>query len=206
MSPPPADLPTAAGFARRLPLLLATVLAAGCSLLPEPEPAPRVYSVPVGAGPARGAGGDVGRLRVRTITPAAHLDESIAWRSGLEVGSRTDARWSERPDVVVRQALLVQLFSDGRLVRSEALDAPLLDVDLLAFEERLDGDAHEAYVALQAHVLDESRREVLSLALEARRPFATDGDRNETLASALGAGLDEVCARLAGEIAAAFGR
>jgi ABC-type uncharacterized transport system auxiliary subunit len=192
----------------RVPALALLLVAAlsGCSLLPEPEPAPRTYGVPVAAGPARVPGQPVGLLRLRAITPAAHLDDGIAWRSGLEMGTRTDARWVERPDVVLKHALMAQLYSDGRLVRSESLQAPLLDVELLAFEELLEEQgAVVAHVALQARLLDAARQEVLALDLQARRPVDVSGDRNASLARALGEGTDEVCAQLAREIVRAMG-
>jgi ABC-type uncharacterized transport system auxiliary subunit len=193
---------------RRLPAFtaaLAAALAAGCSLLPEPEPAPRVYVVPLAAAPARSATRPVCDLRLRAVTPAGHLDEGLAWCTGPQVGTREGARWAERPDVVLQRALLAQLFGDGRLVRSESLDAPLLDVELLAFEERLADDGAQAHVVLRARVLDAARREVLALDLQAQRPLDGGGDDAEALARGLGAGLDEVCARLAGEIVRVFG-
>jgi ABC-type uncharacterized transport system auxiliary subunit len=191
------------------PLLLAAALAAGCSLLPEPDPAPRVFTVPLAAAPARAAGQPLAQLRVRTVAAAAHLDENVAWRHDLEVGARPHARWSERPDVVLRRALLAQLFGDGRLVRSEGLDAPLVDVELLAFEEVLGEGPSVAQVVLQARVLDEARHEVLAGRFEASRPLpAGDGPdeaHDKALARALGECADEVCARLAADVVAAFG-
>jgi len=208
MSRPRADLPRRAPRRPAVPalLLLATALAAGCSLFPEPKPADLVYSVPQGTGPALSKGAHAKPLRLRSITPAAHLDDGISWRSGLQVGDLPGVRWSDRPDVVVERALLVQLFSDGRLVRSEALTAPLLDVVLLSFEELLDEGGGVACVELRARVLDESRTEVLSVAVESRQPIAAGDDHVAALARALGAGVDDACTRLAAEIVSAFGR
>lgn len=206
MSPTREHLP--AGSRRRAPApapLLAAALAAACSLLPEPEPAPRVYVVPLAAAPARTAAGTGADLRLRSVTPAAHLDEGLAWCTGTQVGVREGARWAERPAAVLQRALMARVFGDGRLVRSESLDAPVLDVELLAFEESLVGERPEAHVALRARLLDAGRREILALDLAARRPLSGEGDPAEELARGLGEGLDEVCARLAGEVARALG-
>lgn len=192
-------------LATRVALLMAA-LAAGCSLLPEPAAAPRVYRVPSDDGPAAAEGAPAGRLRLRTVASAAYLDEGVAWRSGVQVGVRPGVRWAERPEVVLQRVVLAQLFSGGRLVRTEALDAPLLDVELLAFEELLDEGGDVALVELRARLLDESRDEVLSFELQSRQPLGSDGDRTEALARALGAGLDDVCSRLAAQVVDTLGR
>ena len=200
-------------LATRVALLTAALAgapAAGCSLLPEPAAAPRVYRVPSDDGPAAAEGAPAsaaaGRLRLRTVASAAYLDEGVAWRSGVQVGVRPGVRWAERPEVVLQRVVLAQLFSGGRLVRTEALDAPLLDVELLAFEELLDEGGDVALVELRARLLDESRDEVLSFELQSRQPLGRDGDRTEALARALGAGLDDVCSRLAAQVVDTLGR
>src|SRR5262245_50140123 len=180
--------------------VLAAALAAGCTLLPEPAAAPRVYRVPSSDAPAPAEKVPAARLRLRTVASAAYLDEGVAWRSGVEVGIRPGVRWAERPEVVLQHVLLSQLFSGGRLVRTEALDAPVLDVELLAFEELLDEGGDVALVALRAHLLGESRDELQAFELQSRQPPAGDDDRTEALARALGAGLDDVCGRLAAEV------
>ena len=202
--PRPDRASRAALRAAALATALSTALAAGCTLLPDPPAAPRVYRVPSSDAPAAAESAPAGRLRLRTVASAAYLDEGVAWRSGVQVGIRPGVRWAERPEVVLQHALLTQLFSGGRLVRTEAIDAPLLDVDLLAFEELLDEGGDVALVELRARVLDESRDEVLSLELQSRQPLAADGDRTEALARALGAGLDDVCSRLAVDVVRTF--
>ena len=185
--------------------LCALLFAAGCQLFPEPAPAPNVYSVPLSAGPPIVPTAQAHRLRLRTLRAAAHLDEDIAWRDGLRVGSRAGQRWSERPATVLEYSLIAQLFSDGRLTRTEALDAPLIDVGLLAFEEDVSVNPTTAVISIRAHVLDEKRSEILDLPLTVTEPIEATGDQTEALARALGKGLDTLCAQLREQVVKSLG-
>ena len=185
--------------------LCALLFAAGCQLFPEPAPAPRVYSVPLAAGPPILPTAQAHRLRLRMVRAASHLDDDIAWRSGLQVGGHPGQRWSERPATVLQQALVAQLFSDGRLTRTEALDAPLIDVELLAFEEALATPPTTAVISIRAHVLDDRRSEVLDLPLTVTEPIEVTGDATEALARALGKGLDTLCSQLREQLVKTLG-
>ena len=185
--------------------LCALLLAAGCQLFPEPAPPPRVYAVPVASGPPIIPTSSAHRIRLRTIVAAEHLTEDIAWRSGLRVGGQPGQRWSERPAVVLQSALIAQLFSGGRLTRTEALDAPLIDVQLLAFEEDLSAKPSTAIVSIRAQVLDQHRAQVLDLPLTVTEPIETSPDTTEALARALGKGLDSLCAQLQEQVIKALG-
>ena len=87
---PRFDLASRAALrAAPLATALAAALAAGCTLLPEPPAAPRVYRVPSSDAPAAAESAPAGRLRLRTVAAAAYLDEGVAWRSGVQVDRKS---------------------------------------------------------------------------------------------------------------------
>ena len=91
-------------------------------------------------------------LRLRRVAGAAHLRERIVWRtSEVEYGYYELHRWTEAPDAYVERGLATELFERRGFTRSEALDAPALDVRLTAFEEVT--SPHEARVVLRIRLM-----------------------------------------------------
>ena len=80
------------------------------------------------------------RLAMRDVRSAGHLRERMARRVGdVEVTFRELDRWTETPVAYLERALYEELFELHGLQRSEAREAPTLDVELIAFEQVLDG-------------------------------------------------------------------
>jgi cholesterol transport system auxiliary component len=83
--------------------------------------------------PANGA--ELKRLRLGTVRGGSQLRERIMFRtSAHELGYYDDRRWTERPEVYLRRALVRVLFEERGLFHVVSGYAPALDVELLAFE------------------------------------------------------------------------
>lgn len=124
-------------------------------------------------------------LRLGQISSAANLDERIAYRlSSAEVGFYDDRRWTEPPEAYLRRALDKDLFEERKLTRVVSGPAPVLDVELTAFEERK--GAGKVRVKLSFSLRDE-RRSLLEGSLELEQPLDQPGgaDPAERAAQAL---------------------
>jgi cholesterol transport system auxiliary component len=196
-------------------LMVAALMAAlpGCALTSKAQPlAPRYFnpqpSVPGAAAPAA----QPFELKLGQISAASNLDERVAYRiDSAEVGFYDDRRWTELPEAYLRRALERDLFEQRKLTRVVSGLAPVLDVELTAFEE-LRQNPPKVRVALTFSLRDE-RRSLLerSLVLEApasgsagSEPSATVAQAlTDTLARAVTQAGDEVVAGLARAAAAA---
>jgi ABC-type uncharacterized transport system auxiliary subunit len=124
---------------------------AGCALLGKDTPVvPRYFSLQAVdfAKPAAPPATNL-RLRLGRIEGLSHLREPMVVRtSPQELTFLEEQRWTERPEVYLREGLAYALFDERGLVPVVSGRALTLDVELLAFEEidrpALPGDAPSA--------------------------------------------------------------
>jgi cholesterol transport system auxiliary component len=186
-------------------LMVALALAAasgGCALTDKadpleiryfaPEPPPRAQPVADGAGSRD-------RLRLGRWTASDHLRNRIVYRtSDVELGMYADRRWTERPEIYVRRAFSRELFEDRGLVQVVGGAGPVLDVELLAFEEVRRAGKRTALV--EVHFALRSEAEVLTAGtLTAEKPVAA-GEGTEAVVAALSIALGEVAEALADRV------
>ncbi len=142
-------------------------------------------------------------LRLGQVSSASHLDERMAYRvGGAEMGFYDDQRWTENPEAYLRRALEQDLFEERGLSRIFAGEAPILDVELTAFEE-VRGQPPKARVALTFSLRDD-RRSVLERTLELERPIvgSADTDPAQRLAETLSDSLNEAVRKVGDEVVA----
>jgi cholesterol transport system auxiliary component len=191
------------------------VALSGCALLSKSEPmVPRYFSPEPSvaeAAPAQGgaaastADGDRRPLRIGRVGSTSQLRERIVYRtSAEESGFYQDARWTERPENYLRRALSAALFEERGFSRVVSGSAPMLEAELLAFEE-VRGPPRR--VRLQIVVtLDDDRVTRLEQTITIERPVATVAGDAQTAAvvRALGAALQEAVERIAEHVMAAL--
>jgi uncharacterized lipoprotein YmbA len=96
------------------------------------------------------------RLRLGGVTSSANLRTRIVFQhSPVELGSYDNNRWTENPEAYLRRALERALFTDGQIVQSLAAGTPVLDIDLIAFEEVRRGVTRAGRVELVYSLHDE---------------------------------------------------
>ncbi|MBX3259319.1 MAG: membrane integrity-associated transporter subunit PqiC [Labilithrix sp.] len=189
--------------------LLATL--AGCALTSkgdvlavrwfDPETSrPRLTSAAAGAAAGAGRAVELGR-----VTSGPSLRERIAYRDdAYEVGYYDDKRWTERPEVYVRRALARALFEDRGMRRALGGPAPVLEVEVLAFEE-LRGRAPAARIRLRV-VLHDDRDALLERTFTVDRPVRAGAQGFEGIVEAMGRALDAAGEEIAGATARALAR
>lgn len=177
-------------------------LPVGCALTSKAEViTPRYFSPE----PVRTAHSpkSTGRLELRLgqVSAASHLDERMAYRvGGSEMGFYDDQRWTENPEAYLRRALERDLYEERGLSRIVAGDAPILDVELTAFEE-LRGQPSKARVAISFGLRDD-RRAFVERTLELERPLEqrAGADTAQLRAEALTRTLDEAVRKIGDEV------
>ena len=182
--------------------LLAALLLAGC--LFRDAAAPRFYRPASstldggdGADPPPPRGMTPATVRLEPVTGTPFLRERIAWRSStVEYGLYEQQRWSETPPRYVQRALENALRATPALRLTDAFDAPVLRVDVVAFDEVL-APQHLARVALVVSLRDRERTRLVDRTFAAEAPVT--GNDGAGTATAMGAALD----RAVGEVAAA---
>jgi ABC-type uncharacterized transport system auxiliary subunit len=203
-----AGLSSALAFAFRVarsgcfaaPMAL-TLLGSGCALLSKSEKMSARYFSPstdLVRDESPNAPSSTLELRLGQIDSAAHLEERIAYRlSETELGYYEDRRWTEPPEEYLRRALAHELFETRGLGRALGGSAPILDVELVSFEQVRYGEAR-ARVALRFSLRDQ-QRSLLERAILIEEPLGT-GDaasEPERLATAISGALSRAVARLA---------
>lgn len=143
-------------------------------------------------------------VRLETVTATPFLRERIAWRSSnVEYGLYDQQRWSETPPRYVQRALESALRATPGLRLTDALDAPALRVDVVAFDEVL-APAHVARVALEVSLRDRARTRLVDRTFAAESPITGSG--GAAMATAMGTALDGAVREVAGAVAAAVRR
>jgi ABC-type uncharacterized transport system auxiliary subunit len=183
----------------RLAPLAFLALAAGCLsktavepiryFRPEPPPDRAAARAPAARAPSP--------VWLRRVTAASHLHEPMARRtSDVEIGFNDLERWTSAPASFVERALAVELFEALGVERSESARSPRLDVDVLAFEERM-APRHVATVALAVSLLDGRELSILERTFTADSPVesavesAVDNSDPAAVARAMGIALDQ---------------
>lgn len=115
--------------------LLALALPA-CALLGKSEPRVPHYFTPEYQGEVASPATTPGpRLRLGRVEAWSHLRERLVRRGAArELFYAEDRRWTERPEVYLREALARTLFEERGLVEVLSGPALTLDVELSAFE------------------------------------------------------------------------
>lgn len=151
-------------------LLLLAALQPSCALTSKAEAlSPRYFNPLPSAAQRSEPAPRPFELRLGQIASASNLDERIAYRvSSAEVGFYEDRRWTEPPEAYLRRALEDELFEQRKLTRIITGPAPVLDVELTAFEEQK--KAGKVRVKLSFSLRDE-RRSLLERSVELEQAF-----------------------------------
>lgn len=167
--------------------LVLTLVLPGCALTSKADAlSPRYFNPHASKGAASTAAPRPFELRLGQVSSASHLDERISYRvSAAEVGFYEDRRWTELPEAYLRRALEQELFEQRKLTRVVTGAAPVLDVELTAFEELRQKPA-KVRVTLTFSLRDE-RRSLLehSLELEQKVTEQSGADAQQRVAQAL---------------------
>ncbi len=187
---------------RRALAVACCALPIGCALTSKAEVvSPRYFSPePVTSTPSPKATDSL-ELRLGQVSAASHLDERIAYRvGGAEMGFYEDQRWTENPEAYLRRALERDLFEERGLSRIVSGGAPILDIELTAFEE-LRGQPARARVTV-AFSLRDDRRSFVERTLDLKRPVVQrpDADAAQRLAETLSSALAEAVREVGNEV------
>jgi cholesterol transport system auxiliary component len=185
-------------------LLLGVLVCAalpGCALLGKSDPVLSHYYTPeydgaVSATPARTGP----RLRLGRVEGWSHLRERMVLRSADGELSYAEARrWTERPEVYLRRALVRTLFEERGVVETHSGNVVTLEVELIAFEEleRPHRVRLQAGVALQDH-----RTSLLRETITVEEPVAGPGEpgRVQAVIDAYGRALRACVSRIADRV------
>ena len=183
-------------------LIACCALPIGCALTSKGEVlSPRYFSPEPAAVTPSPKATEKFELRLGQVSSASHLDERIAYRvGGAEMGFYDDRRWTENPEAYLRRALERNLFEQRGLSRIITGGTPILDIELIAFEE-LRGETARARVALTFGLRDD-RRSFLERTLELVRPIEqrVGADAAQRLAETLTRTLDEAVRQVGDEV------
>jgi ABC-type uncharacterized transport system auxiliary subunit len=170
------------------------IMVAACALTSKSAPQELHYFAPPAHAVATAHGSGT-PLRIGRVTPSALLRERIVYRtSNVELDRYETLRWTDAPDVYVRRALASALF-DTKLFEQAA--GPVLDVEVIAFEELRRGDRRFGRVELGYTLEDDTH-------VLARGTVAIERDAGSStmtaIVTALGAALDAAAAELAARL------
>ena len=181
---------------------LLLLLCASCALLGKNEPQLSRYYTPEYGDAAKlvPARSDL-QLRLGRVEGWSHLRERMATRrSTRELVFREDRRWTERPEIYLRNALSRALFEERGVVESLSSRGDSLDVELIAFEE-----IEQPHVArMQAQLLlRDDRLGLLEETITVEQPVK--GDDGQAVADAfslaLRAGVTQIADRVVARMA-----
>lgn len=139
-------------------------------------------------------------LRLGRFSSSANLRAHIVHReSDVELETYDFLRWTENPEDYVRRALAHALFEDSLpLEQAVAGEAPMLDVEVVAFEEVHDHEHHGGRVALAYRLYDDHT--VLTRGLVTMERNASD-EHIENVVVAIGAAMNAAVTRIATDVA-----
>jgi uncharacterized lipoprotein YmbA len=138
-------------------------------------------------------------LRLARVESSEHLRGRIAYReTAHELGSYETLRWTETPENYVSRALHRALFEGGQLSEVFSGPAPVLSVELIAFEDVRSGKGHTARIVL-SYSLRQGDRVLRDGRVQMEQ--AAEGDDIEATVAALGVALDAAAARVGVEVA-----
>ena len=150
--------------------------------------------------PARSGGA---ALELGRVSSGVHLRDKIAYRNAaFEVGYYEDKRWTERPEIFVRRALARTLFEEHGMRRTLGGQAPVLEVEVVAFEE-VRHPVLAARIQLRIIVHDE-RSALLEKTITIDRPVPPGTTGIDGLVQAMAQALDAAAEEVATETDAAI--
>ncbi|HEY3801064.1 MAG TPA: ABC-type transport auxiliary lipoprotein family protein [Kofleriaceae bacterium] len=180
---------------------LAIVIVAGCALTSHSTPVELRYFTPLAntAPAVPAATAPATPLRLGRIVPSSLLRTRIVHRdSSVELVPYETLRWSDPPETYVRRALAHALFDTRAFDEVVGGNGPVLDVDVLAFEEDRRGDRRFGRVVLGYQLRSDERvvaHGVVAVEREARSP------QIDAVVTAVGDALSAAAAELAHRIA-----
>ncbi len=188
--------------------LLALCMLSGCALTNKATPTiPRYFTPELPAVTAKSeaprAGGE---LQLGRVSASSHIRDKIIYRSSsYEVGFYDDLLWTERPDAYLRRALSQVLFERERLHSVVSGMAPVLDVELVNFEEVRE-PSHRALVQLTL-ILRDDHMVRLEQTLKVERPIAAANKAQvpAAIAAALGDALNSAVSEISARVVAELG-
>lgn len=191
------------------PLFLSvTLLLSSCALLQKGELGTRRFFSPELAAPAASPAPASGaELRLGRVSAGACGSELMMYRaSQFEVGFHHELRWTEKPEVYLRRALGRVLFESEGLKSVVRGAAPVLEVELLEFEE-VRSPAHVSRVKV-AWSLGDERVVWAQQTLRFERPIAPSsaGAEGEAFALAISGALQEAVEAIGEQVSAEFER
>lgn len=175
----------------------------GCLFAARPPVPIRYFSPEVEVAASVDAPAARAALRLGRVTAAQHVRSRIAYRaSPVEHGLYETLRWTEDPEAYVRRALQRSLFEDRGLVEALDSDVPILDIEVVAFEEVGRGERRLGRVQLRYELYDDRRMIARGLVTEERPSTGPEIDR---VVIAIGGAMHAASARVAREISDALG-
>lgn len=179
--------------------VLAIACVAGCALTSKSPPLEqRYFSAEVQPHAAASASATTRALRLGRVTLAPHLRGAIVHRdSDVELAPYGTLRWSDSPDVYVIDALRGVLFDARRFDQGVAGNVPILDIEVVAFEEIRHGTARSGRVQLRYVLRDDEH--VLARGVAFAEKPAADPDI-AVVVTAIRAALDAAAGDLAAQL------
>jgi cholesterol transport system auxiliary component len=185
-------------------LLLSALALSGCALTSKSEPLDVRYYTPekvktqLTSATDRAPQGEGMVLELGRITSGSHLREKMAYRdASWEVGYYEDRRWTERPEAFVRRELGRTLFEERGFRRSISdAAAPVLEVELIAFEEIRAKPTHVARVQLRM-ILHDGRDVLHEETITVDKPLPGSESTTDALVAATAEALDAASAQIA---------
>jgi cholesterol transport system auxiliary component len=189
---------------KHLLLLLSALAVSGCALTSKSEPLDVRYYTPekvktqLTSATDRAPQGEAMTLELGRVTSGSHLREKMAYRdASWEVGYYEDRRWTERPEAFVRRELGRTLFEERGFRRSVSdAAAPVLEVELIAFEEIRAKPAHVARVQLRM-ILHDGRDVLHEETITVDKPLPGNESTTDAFVAATAEALDAACAQVA---------
>lgn len=186
----------------RAPMLMMGLMLgfSGCALLSKGELGTRrFYTLDQAAPLARTKGDALGaELRLGRVTAGACGSELMMVRqSPFEVRFDEERRWTERPEVSLRRALSRVLFEELGLRSLVGGPGPVLEVELLEFEE-VRGPSPVGRVTVRWSLSDD-RVVSTQRTLRVERPIGTSAAEGDAVAEAIGAAMREAVETMARE-------
>jgi cholesterol transport system auxiliary component len=181
----------------RAALIALLLVSAGCALTSKAAPVDiRYFAIDAGrTPPPRTQAREAPELVLGRVTSSAFLRNPIVVRrSDYEIDVHDNWRWTEYPEEYVRRSLAHTLFEGGRFVQGLSGNIPTLDVELIAFEEVVRGDAHAARIELAYRLHDE--RIVLATGVVKVERDATAGKGIDAVVAAVASALEEATTRV----------
>lgn len=185
-------------------LLSLLTFAPGCALTSKSKPLDFHYFVLEADGPTLTSAAVAAppKLGLGHVTSSDFLRNPIVFRtSSHEVGTYETQRWTEYPETYLRRALVHSLFETGAFVEGLGSRGPIVDVELVAFEEVIRGGAHAGRVQISYRLHDGTTVLAAGLITVER---AAAGSEMPAVVDAISRSLKEAATRLSAVVQASF--